>query len=468
MDNRSYALDALRGYAILTMVLSATVVFGILPGWMYHAQTPPPSNTFNPDFPGLTWVDLVFPFFLFAMGAAFPFSIKKKIEKGETKLRAIYGGFKRYFQLTFFAIFFFHLSPWALSNPQDSRSWLLALLAFGLLFFMFMRIPLKMPQWLHSAIKITAFALAFVLMLCIDYAGDKVFDPHFADIIIFIMAHMAGFGTLIYVFTMNNKIARIAILPFLMGILLASDEEGSINHFIINLTPADWIFHFEYLKYLFIIIPGSIAGDYLLESMRGNSTQLTEVKEEHKLSYVLAIIGLLVIVSNLCCLYNRWLTANLFINICLLTIGNLILRKKSSRFIDLWTKLFYAATYLILLGVCFEAFQGGIKKDPTTFSYFFTTGGLAFIALLILNIICDYWKCHRSSSFLVMSGQNPMIAYVATSLFTYPILNLLNITPFMNVFSTNPWLGFLQGVILTTIALLITMFFTKIKWFWRT
>ena len=65
---RAYSLDALRGYAILTMVLSATVVYGILPAWMYHAQEPPPTHAYQPDLAGLTWVDLVFPFFLFAMG----------------------------------------------------------------------------------------------------------------------------------------------------------------------------------------------------------------------------------------------------------------------------------------------------------------------------------------------------------------------------------------------------------------
>lgn len=53
MNNRSFALDALRGYAILTMVLSATISFHILPGWMYHAQTPPPDHAFNPTVPGL-------------------------------------------------------------------------------------------------------------------------------------------------------------------------------------------------------------------------------------------------------------------------------------------------------------------------------------------------------------------------------------------------------------------------------
>ena len=44
MNNRAYALDALRGYAIITMVLSATIVTQVLPGWMSHAQTPPLEN----------------------------------------------------------------------------------------------------------------------------------------------------------------------------------------------------------------------------------------------------------------------------------------------------------------------------------------------------------------------------------------------------------------------------------------
>ena len=105
MNNRALALDALRGYAIITMVLSATIVTHVLPGWMSHAQTPPPDHVFNPLLPGITWVDLVFPFFLFAMGAAFPFSIKKRAEKGDSKLKLVYEAGKRGIQLTFFAIF---------------------------------------------------------------------------------------------------------------------------------------------------------------------------------------------------------------------------------------------------------------------------------------------------------------------------------------------------------------------------
>lgn len=83
MKGRANSLDALRGYAILTMVLSATVAGSILPAWMYHAQTPPPTHAFNPELPGLTWVDLVFPFFCLLWGrhSRSPFVSGKKRER---------------------------------------------------------------------------------------------------------------------------------------------------------------------------------------------------------------------------------------------------------------------------------------------------------------------------------------------------------------------------------------------------
>ena len=134
----------------------------------------------------------------------------------------------------------------------------------------------------------------------------------------------------------------------------------------------------------------------------------------------------------------------------------------------LWKKLFNAGAYLLLLGLCFEPFQEGIKKDPATFSYFFVTSGLAFMGLLFLSIVCDYFRCVRSTRFLVMSGQNPMIAYVVGDLFILPLANIIGIAPLLSYFHQNAGLGFLQGVILTGLSVSATMFFTKIKWFWRT
>lgn len=470
MNDRSYALDALRGVAIILMVLSGSIVFGILPDWMYHAQTPPPTNIFNPDIPGITWVDLVFPFFLFAMGAAFPFSIKKKMERGVFKQRLIYDALKRGVQLTFFAIFIQHFYPWVLSNPQDTRAWLLSICCFLLLFPMFMRIPLEMPNYVRVIIKLTAYIVAFILLNTVTYANGRTFSLHFSNIIILVLANMAIFGTLIYIFTAKNIWIRIALLPFVMAIFLGSKIDGSINKAIFDFTPLAWMYQFNFLKYLFIVIPGSIAGEYMYSWMKRKKDDIStsKPKKEKIYSTLILVISVLLIVLNVWLLHVRLLTLNLLVTAILLLIGNLLLRQNGSANINLWKNLFGAGTYLLLLGLFFEAYEGGIKKDHSTFSYYFVTAGLAFMALLAFNIICDYYRWLKGTRFLIMSGQNPMIAYVCTGLFTIPTLNLLKIYPLFKFFESNPWLGFLQGVIITSLAVLITMFFTKIKWFWRT
>lgn len=80
-SERALNLDALRGFAILSMVLAGTIPYTGLPAWMYHAQLPPPDRTFNPNLPGLTWVDLVFPLFLFCLGAAIPLALNRRLNE---------------------------------------------------------------------------------------------------------------------------------------------------------------------------------------------------------------------------------------------------------------------------------------------------------------------------------------------------------------------------------------------------
>jgi Uncharacterized conserved protein len=469
MNKRAYALDALRGYAIISMVLSGAIVFGILPGWMYHAQEQPPTHVFNPDLPGITWVDLVFPFFLFAMGAAFPFSVGKRIERGEKQLHLVWDAVKRGLQLTFFAIFIQHFYPWSLSNPEDMKSWLLSLTCFALLFPMFMRIPLKMPDWAHLVIKMLAYLVALALLITTDYAGGKIFNLAYSNIIILVLANMSVFGTLIYIFTANKRWVRIAILPFIMAVFLGSKVDGSWTQALFNFSPFPWMYNFMFLKYLFIVIPGSIAGEYLLEWMNNRNSGETESQNvDRKIPIILLFITIGLIVLNLCCLYSRLLVFNLFVTSILIVIGYYLLRNADNNYSKLWKNLFIAGAYLLLLGLFFEAYEGGIKKDHSTYSYYFVTSGLASMALLAFNIICDYYGYIRRTRFLVMSGQNPMIAYVTTNLFTVPLLSILGVYPLFSYFSVNPWLGFLRGVIITIIAILITMFFTRIKWFWRT
>lgn len=466
-SRRALSLDALRGYAILTMVLSATVAFGILPAWMYHAQTPPPSHAYQPELTGLTWVDLVFPFFLFAMGASFPFSIRKRVERGEKWLHLVYDAVIRGGRLTFFAIFVQHYYPYMLSRPQDTRAWLLSLCCFALLFPMFMRIPYPLSNRICTAIRLVAYGTA-VLMLCYtDFAGGKEFSLYTSNIIILLLANMALFGSLLYLLTMYSWWRRILILTILASIVLSAGAEGSWTQGVYNWTPCPWFYRFEYLRYLCIVLPGSMAGE-LVMTWINRPTEITQAESTPRaMAYGMLVVSVGIVLTNLVGLYNHWSFTTLAISVLLVTIGFLLVRNSTDSG-TLWRKLLLLGTALLLIGLCLEPFQGGIKKDGPTFGYLFVTSGLGCMALIAFHVICDYFHCHRSTAFLIQSGQNPMIAYVVCGLLIYPLFNLLGIMKWLEIFTVNPWLGFLRGVLLTSLALLVTIFFTRIKWFWRT
>lgn len=467
MTRRAYSIDALRGYAILTMVLSATIAYGILPAWMYHAQEPPPTHVYHPELSGLTWVDLVFPFFLFTMGAAFPFSLRRKYEKGENRRKLAYGAIRRGVQLTFFAIFIQHFYPYMLSVPQDTRAWLLALACFAVLFPMFMHIPLQMPKWGHTAIKLAAYGVATAMMLCTDYANGAEFSLYTSNIIILLLANMAFWGSLTYLLTMYSWWTRVAALVALAGIVLSAQTEGIWAQAIWDYTPLPWMYRFEYLRYLFIVLPGSMAGELVMKWMDGPTGERNRKNTSKVVAYGMLGISISLILVNLVGLYNRWSFATLVASALLIVVGWMLVRHQSGNG-ALWRGLLLLGAAFLLIGLCLEPFQGGIKKDGPTFSYFFVTSGLACMALMAFHVICDHFCLHRSTNFLVMSGQNPMIAYVACDLLIYPLFNLLGIMSVLSVFASNPWLGLLQGILLTSLALLVTMFFTRIKWFWKT
>ena len=102
--NRALALDALRGLAILAMLLSGQLPFNqnALPSWMYHAQEPPPTFESIGTLPGISWVDLVFPLFLFAMGAAFPLALSRRMENKTPTWKLLAFVLERGFLLGFF------------------------------------------------------------------------------------------------------------------------------------------------------------------------------------------------------------------------------------------------------------------------------------------------------------------------------------------------------------------------------
>lgn len=461
-DPRSGNLDAFRGMSVLLMVLSGSIAFGdVLPAWMFHAQVPPADHVFKPGLAGITWVDLVFPFFLFSMGAAIPLSLKGKSDDlpvGKVLLSII----QRCLLLVFFALFTVHARATAMSSSPSTGFYLLSIGCFCLLFPIFLskdRLPLQRFRWLKGV----ALAAAVIFMTVYPFPGGG-FDPEKNDVIIIILANMALLGSFLWLSTRYKPWMRVAILPPLMAILLAGNVDQSWNSTVYNWSPFPWMYQFVYLKYLFIVIPGTFAGEWLQEArsagdtgrFRGSKIQLT----------VIVALCWILTATNVIALFERHLLLNLGATAGLSFLMLYLL--KQTRRIRSRVKFGYAGIYLLLLGLAFEAFEGGVKKDPSTFSYYFITAGLAFIILLSFIILEYLGYFSRSVRFLANTGKNPMIAYTAGNLLLIPLLNMTGAIMWLDAFNTSAWGGFLRGIIFTGIVAMITVYCTRKKVFWRT
>ncbi len=91
-----------------------------------------------------------------------------------------------------------------------------------------------------------------------------------SDIIILVLANVALFGSIIWLFTKDKLLIRLSILAILLAFRITHNIEGSWTGFIWDLTPAPEIYKFYFLQYLFIVIPGTIAGDLFYNWMKSS------------------------------------------------------------------------------------------------------------------------------------------------------------------------------------------------------
>lgn len=575
---RAHALDALRGYAIITMVLSAMEAFSVLPRWMYHAQVPPPDHVFDPTIYGITWVDIIFPFFLFSMGAAIPLSLGRQHAKGESIMKLTWKTVQRWVKLTFFAIFIIHAFPFMLGYEQEWMRYAMPIFFFILLCLMFMSNPFGLSPYKARAITWSAYLVAVGFMLLQPYAGGAPFRLTDSDCIMLILANVSLTGSIIYLLTIGHPLRRLALLPFLVALFMAAHTANSWPAQLIHTSWLPWLYLPAYQEYLLIIIPGTVAGEWIaqwLEKMKANDTskglvdnyqkkneavlenvnllkggrgavlengngvkndekavlesenkvrtRSEEMKEkENALALPVALLSLALIVVNVVLLFGRHLVANLVATMVLTALIAWLLRSRrkagtpgveavkqrvaskdassqnaakqevssreassqeaakqevsnqktssvpASPTLHFWQRLSSAGAYLLLLGLCLESYEGGIRKDDVTLSYLFVTCGLAFYALLLLTVVCDHWHVRWLCAPLEMVGKNPMVAYVSASMVIIPVLILTQLYPYIDALSSQPLTGFLKGVLLTALCMALTAWFTHKRWFWKT
>jgi len=460
--SRTLSLDAFRGLAILMMVLSGVVPYRLLPGWMYHAQLPPPRHLFSPELAGITWVDLVFPMFLFAMGAAIPLALSRKFEVLQTPWQRNKHILQRGFKLMVFAVFLQHVRPYTLNAGPDYFTWFQALLGLIVLFLLFStKFPFNIPVKLARGVGILGGSIIFVTYTFPDGTG---FSLGRSDIIILVLANMAIFGSWVWWLTWEKPAWRLGIMAILAGLILSSTTEGWVR-VVWESSPVPALFKFYYLKYLFIIIPGIMVGEWL---RNWSPNPIHGRDKSGKLMVFFSVSGVLLTVINVIGLYARLVEITVILS-GLLVIGQwFVLGKYQDEIPHTISKIVRFASFFLILGLCLEPFEGGIKKDVSTFSYYFVTVGLSIYILLFFMVFLDIKNRVKYFPLLVENGQNPMFAYVGMMNLIYPVLAIMNLDLLTNKYFIDPWMGLFRGVIYTVILAWITAKLTKKGFIWKT
>lgn len=542
---RAYSLDALRGLAILLMVLSGRIPWGHFPRWMYHGYYVPPDMNFT-LIPGITWVDLVFPFFIFAMGAAFPLALHKRLARGMSKTQLIRGIIKRGLLLVAFAIYNQHFMVWTMAGGAGERvHYFFALMGFILMFALWGRFPwkisktaalwlkiaalmivviifsylspreeqffaflsqksillhglinllivgallwgtanIKMPSWLKIGVKIIAFLIVVRVISHLTELGDSFYLSIYRNnIILHILANLSVIGALIWLFTHTKWNIRLGLTAVFLAINLSYRVDGSwINiigtthtlPFFSDILPYRWLYNlswlgrWNYLKYLFIIIPGTLCGDLLVTwiTEKEYSDKIVEWSKGRLTLIACMMFGFNILVITL--LYLRLVLLTTVISLAAGYIGYKLVKNHRTSIEKLIFKLYCWGYLWYIIGIFLDPFEGGVTKGPpATLSYYFITAGLAYFLIIAFCILIDLFQYKKGTTLLVENGQNPMIAYVGYSNLVLPIIGLIGIVETINQFS--PEWGLVYGIAATFVVAFIVKGFTRLKIFLRT
>ena len=451
---RIITIDILRGITIFAMILCANIYFPNLPAWMFHGQTPPPDFGFDPSVKGITWVDLVFPFFLFTMGAAFPLAMRKRLENGTSKWAVAGSLVKRWIILTAFAILLGNAYSIGASPRPDVVKGLFNIVLWGALFITLVRVK---DEKKGLIINFSGLAILIGMAVLAKYYMGLTLTCWSSDVIIMILANVALAGGLLWMFTKDSLRLRWLVLLFIIALKALSSYAPQTLEWVPAMHRIGWFFSWGYMQYLVIALAGSIVGDMLLKHSR--SGEAVRIECYHIAAACIALAAMLI---QLWGLFTRQVLADFIISAVLGATFVLLTWKRR----NIMTWLGYFGFAFMLVGIIFDPIDGGITKDYCNLSYMLTTTGMT--ALTGVFVLTLELKWNIKGRGLSGCGQNPMLAYTVTNFITTPILAMCGIGPWLAAhgFASPTW-AIINGLTYTLIMVAITCFFTKKKLFWR-
>ena len=230
------------------MVFSANIPFEVHYLGGYHARVPPPLHQFQPDLPGIVGRPCFF-LFLFCMGAAIPFSLGGKIEKGYRGRLMGRDLLIRFGGLALFAIVSQHARPWVM-NVDEGAQWPLALLAMIGMVLLFASPSSGWWSRHRQLMRIIGLLILIALFGALHYFDRVTFRLQRFDIIIMVLANNALAGALLYL--LHRKYKQTLWISFaLLCAFFLSGRAGDNWIAALSLLTC-WLLSWNYLKYLLV------------------------------------------------------------------------------------------------------------------------------------------------------------------------------------------------------------------------
>lgn len=237
---RLVSIDALRGFVMLMMIFVNDLAGAgkIVPDWMVHFSDRHPRGS------GMTFVDLVFPAFLFIVGISIPFALGGRIAKGQSLLRILGHVAVRTLSLLFVGILMVHETPDTTAMGWSGNWWCVLMYLSAILAFCSFLPPATASEsgrkhrrtaglWVRLAGLAALVGLAFTFR---DAKGNGIITlaPFFVNTSWYGILGLIGWAylvtALVYLTFRANRTAILGCMVLLMCVF-AADKKGLFQGF---------------------------------------------------------------------------------------------------------------------------------------------------------------------------------------------------------------------------------------------
>ncbi|MFC2084306.1 DUF5009 domain-containing protein [Bacteroidota bacterium] len=391
-SDRVESIDVFRGLTILAMIFvnDLASITGI-PGWMKHMPT---------EVDGMTFVDLVFPAFLFIVGVAIPFAIDKRLRRGDSYLQIWKHILIRTTGLIILGILMVNIGNLNEEyTGMDKNLWVVLL---------FVSVILVWNQYSHERGKIRfifyllrSIGICVLVYLAAIYRGGTESELTWFKTSWWGILGLIGWAYLIsctlYFIFRNHHAAMVGMVAFLI-LLFVGDTEGILN-FLQPVSDVVWI--------------GGHIGTHSAITVSGIVVSMLFFGENKNLSPLKRI---------------------------------------------LWILIF--ALFIYLTG-CFLRPHYIVSKNLATPSWGLFSISICSVIFAFLYWLIDLKKKNWWVFFIRPAGVNPLLAYILPFI-VYALIGLFEITYLKDNFGHGS-IGIVRSVVFTLIMVGFTNMLTKLR-----